>query len=49
MKMVTTVTNGGCVICYHRQVIKELVWSEITYPPHHRLFGPTVEILFKLS
>ena len=30
---------------YHRQVIQELVWSEITGP---QLFGPTVEILFKL-
>ena len=37
---------------YHRQVIQELVWSEITIltgPDHHPLFGPTVEILFKLN
>ena len=38
-------------IFYHRQVILELVWSEITIltGPDHPLFGPTVEILFKLN
>ena len=37
--------------CYHRQVILELDWSEITIrtTPPDRLFGPTVEILFKLN
>ena len=36
---------------YHRQVILELDWSEITIrtTPPDRLFGPTVEILFKLN
>ena len=36
---------------YHRQVIKELVWSEITTGPDPTgpHFGRTVEILFKLN
>ena len=29
---------------YHRQVIYELVWCEITtHPPHPQLFGPIVD------